>query len=195
MNFLAHLYLTRGYEEISVGNFIADFVRSSQHEKFSDEVRKGIMIHHSIDRFTDEHAVVQESRKRLREKYRKYSVVITDVYYDHFLAANWKQYSDKPLAEFSANVYSLLIKYEHVFPEQAKYIFQYMSLNDWLLSYEKPEGIDKALKGLARRATFDSGMENAVEDLQKYYSGFENEFLQFFPDLEEFTNSLLLRKH
>src|SRR5260221_11252801 len=101
MNFLAHFYLTSGYEEITVGNFIGDFVRSSQLEKFSPEIQKGIMIHHSIDSFTDEHSIVRESRKRLREKYYKYSVVLTDVYHDHFVAANWKDFSSQPLPDFT----------------------------------------------------------------------------------------------
>jgi len=183
MNFLAHFYLTRGHEEITVGNFIADFIRSSQHENLSALVKKGIIIHHSIDHFTDDHPIVRESRKRLRERYMKYSVVITDIYYDHFLAANWNQYSEQPLAQFSSDVYSLLRKHEHLLPDHAKYVFQYMSLNNWLLSYAQIEGVDKALKGLAQRARFNSGMEHASEDLLEHYSEFKSEFEQFFPEL------------
>ncbi|MBK5285263.1 MAG: acyl carrier protein phosphodiesterase [Bacteroidia bacterium] len=191
MNFLAHFYLTRGLEEIIVGNFIADFIRSSQQENLSPLVKKGIIIHHSIDRFTDDHPVVRESRKRLRERYKKYSVVITDIYYDHFLAANWNQYSEQPLAQFSSDVYSLLKKHEHILPDHAKYVFQYMSLNNWLLSYADVEGIDKALKGLSQRAKFNSGMEHAAEDLQKHYPEFRNEFDQFFPELINHLNGIV----
>jgi acyl carrier protein phosphodiesterase len=55
------------------------------------------------------------------------------------------------------------------------------------------EGIDRALKGLAQRATFNSGMELAIEDLQEHYSEFKNEFMQFFPELEAHIKTVLLR--
>ncbi|HLG34902.1 MAG TPA: acyl carrier protein phosphodiesterase [Bacteroidia bacterium] len=192
MNFLAHFYLTRGLEEITAGNFIADFVRSSQQHIFSAEINKGIEIHRSIDRFTDEHEIVRQSKQRLYEKYHKYATVIVDVYYDHFLAVNWENYSDVPLAQFSYETYSLLRKQHHVFPSEAQRLFHFMSAYDWLYSYQSMEGIQRALHGLSRRARFNSGMENAIADLKKYYSEFEKEFMLFFPQLQEHINSFLL---
>ena len=142
MNFLAHLYLTCGLEEISAGNFIADFVSSIEHNRFSDDVRKGIKIHRAIDSFTDEHSVVQQSKQRLREKYHKYATVIVDVYYDHFLAAHWEKFSGISLAQFSNETYSLLRRQHHVFPLSAQRVFHYMSSSDWLYSYKR---IDQSL--------------------------------------------------
>ena len=193
MNFLAHFYLTRGLEEITAGNFIADFVRSSQQHLFSAEINKGIEIHRSIDRFTDEHAVVHQSKQRLREKYHKYATVIVDVYYDHFLAANWKKFSDVPLAQFSYETYSLLRKHQNVFPFGAQRVFYFMSAYDWLYSYQSIEGIQNALHGLSRRARFNSGMEHAIDDLKKYYTEFEKEFNEFFPELEAHINKCLIK--
>jgi acyl carrier protein phosphodiesterase len=42
MNFLAHAYLSFGLEEILVGNFIADFVRGKELEKYPKKVQLGI---------------------------------------------------------------------------------------------------------------------------------------------------------
>ena len=194
MNYLAHFYLTRGREEITAGNFIADFVRSSQQHQFTATVNEGIRIHRSIDKFTDEHLIVHQSKQRLRGKYHKYATVIVDVYYDHFLAAHWKKFSNMPLEKFSADTYSLLRKQQHIFPEKARHIFHYMSLHNWLLSYAEHEGINRALHGLSRRARFNSGMENAVEDLKKYYAEFEKEFMEFFPELETHVKPLLIQR-
>lgn len=193
MNFLAHFYLTRGHEEITAGNFIADFVRSSQQHRFSAEINKGIEIHRSIDTFTDEHEMVKRSKQRLYEKYHKYATVIVDVYYDHFLAANWKKFSDVPLAQFSYETYSLLRKHQNIFPFGAQRVFHFMSAYDWLYSYQSIEGIQNALHGLSRRARFNSGMENAVEDLKKFYKDFEKEFTEFFPELEAHINKCLIK--
>lgn len=196
MNFLAHFYLTRNDEELTVGNFLADFLRGSRQEFFDQRIRDGIKIHRKIDSFTDEHPIVQLGRQRLRGTYHKYAMVITDIYYDHFLALHWNNYSEMPLEKFSAEIYSVLKKYEEIFPERAKHTFHYMQQHDWLTSYRSMEGIERAFHGLARRATFESGMEKATVDLKKDFHLYEEEFLQFFPELIEYitTASLTLTK-
>ncbi|MFT4695673.1 MAG: acyl carrier protein phosphodiesterase, partial [Urechidicola sp.] len=41
MNFLAHEYLSKHHREIRVGNFLADFIRGNNLEKYSKEVQLG----------------------------------------------------------------------------------------------------------------------------------------------------------
>jgi acyl carrier protein phosphodiesterase len=183
LNFLAHFYLTRHHAELTVGNFLADFVRGSIQNQFSQKVNEGIRIHRQIDSFTDSHPVVQASRQRLRSTYHKYAMVITDVYYDHLLALHWNSFSEIPLEKFSAGIYDTLKQHQEIFPERAKNTFHYMHLHDWLTSYRTLEGIEHALYGLSRRATFESGMENATADLKRDFTFYEKEFLLFFPQL------------
>jgi acyl carrier protein phosphodiesterase len=45
---------------------------------------------------------------------------------------------------------------------------------------------------MARRTTFDSGMENAIFDLKNNYTTFENDFREFFPDLIEFCKNYII---
>ena len=89
MNFLSHLYLAGDSEELIIGNFIADAVKGSAFNQFSPGIQKGIVLHRKIDTFTDSHPVVELSKQRLRERYKKYASVIIDIYYDHYLAKNW----------------------------------------------------------------------------------------------------------
>src|SRR5882757_7102043 len=110
MNFLAHLYLSGNNEEILMGNFIGDHVKGNQLNSYPAKMRQGILLHRYIDTFTDSHFIMMQSKDRIRAYYRKYTPVITDVYYDHFLAANWKNYSDESLEEFAARIYRLLKK-------------------------------------------------------------------------------------
>src|SRR5436190_1400278 len=117
MNFLAHAYLSGGDEKILVGNFIGDFVKGRQElQRFEERVRKGIELHRSIDEFTDRHPVVGETKNRLRPKYGHYSGVISDVFYDHYLAANWSLYHPSPLGEFASGVYSTVAKHDPILP-------------------------------------------------------------------------------
>jgi acyl carrier protein phosphodiesterase len=56
-------------------------------------------LHRAIDTFTDAHPVFRESTK-VTFRYHHYAGVIVDVFYDHFLAKNWNNYSDENLEEF-----------------------------------------------------------------------------------------------
>jgi acyl carrier protein phosphodiesterase len=189
MNFLAHLYLSGPYDEIKIGNFIGDFVKGRNlSEQYGAGIAKGVDLHREIDYFTDHHLIVQESKNRLRPKYRHYSPVIVDVFYDHFLAHHWNDYSDQLLPDFADKTYDLMEKNYKVLPEQVNFMLPYMIKGNWLVNYSKLEGIHRALSGMARRTPYESKMDEATEDLRLNYSGFEKEFMQFFPELISFSN-------
>lgn len=187
MNFLSHLYLAGNSEGLIIGNFIADSVKGNEYKSFSKEIQQGILLHRKIDSFTDSHPVVEISKQRLRAKYRKYSSVIIDIYYDHFLAINWKNYSDVELDTFVASVYSIIKKNHFLLPEKATHFTKYMLEHNILLNYRNLEGIEKVLWGMSRRAKFVSNMEHSILDLKEHFTLFENEFKIFFPHLQEYV--------
>jgi acyl carrier protein phosphodiesterase len=188
LNFLAHLYLSGDSEGLKIGNFIADAVKGKTHEKFPLPIQKGIILHRRIDSYTDTHPIVLLSCKRLWDKYRHYSPVIVDIFYDHFLAANWELYSPKPLAIYVENCYQLLESQIEILPEKIKLMLPYMRQQNWLLNYAQLEGIRKTLTGMSKRTPFESGMEKAVESLEASYPIFKNEFSQFFEELQSYVS-------
>ena len=171
-----------------IGNFIADAVKGSSYQKFPDGIKKGILLHRAIDFYSDNHPVFLKSVERLRPNYRKYAGVIVDIFYDHYLAKNWKNYSDKPLEQFSAKVNSLMLKNVLHFPEKSLMFLRYALRTNLFVSYASIEGMGEVLYGMSRRTTFKSNMELAVKDLKENYSDFENEFRVFFMDAEKFVN-------
>ncbi len=182
MNFLAHLYLSGNNPEILTGNFIGDFVKGKiPTDQFGPGMAKGIALHREIDWFTDTHQVVKQSKDRLRPKYRHYSGVIVDVFYDHFLAKNWENYSEKLLPAFADECYSTLQQQKSILPEEVNYMLPFMINGNWLVNYAGLEGIHKALTGMAKRTRFESKMEESVADLQNDYGSFKKEFELFFP--------------
>lgn len=187
MNFLAHIYLSGNSDKLIIGNFIGDAVKGSDYLKFDPEIIKGIKLHRRIDEFTDCHQVVMQSKNRLRPTYGKYSSVIVDIFYDHFLAAFWDNYSDTPLPVYVHRVYELMNENLHLLPLKVQHFLPYMVSGNWLLNYANLEGIESALTGMARRARFESGMEKAGEDLKKDYALYKKEFEIFFPELKEFV--------
>lgn len=190
MNYLAHLYLSGQSEHLMVGNFIADAVKGRQYKNYPDRVREGILLHRHIDTFTDNHEIVEISKRRLREKYHKYSSIIVDIYYDHFLAVNWNKYSETPLPAYSSTIYKLLQNNLDELPLKSVQFLSYMIRNNILCAYATIPGVQHVLEGMAYRASFQSNMENAAEDLTEHYEDFQKEFTEFFPLLQKHVETL-----
>lgn len=189
MNYLAHLFLAGTQPEMILGNFIADHVKGSNILKHSPITRKGISMHRAIDTYTDQHPVVRKSIARLRADFHKYAGVVVDMYYDHYLSANWDDYSNIDLQSFTKTRYAILNRFQHVLPLRSARLLFYMEKQNWLLSYGSLDGLQQALNGMSRRTTFVSNMENAIVNLEAGYAEFGNEFRQFFPDLQSFVKN------
>ena len=188
MNFLAHLYLSGNNKDLMIGNFIADHVKGSKFSHFSEEIQKGITLHRQIDSFTDSHEIIRKSKHRLHERYRHYDGVIIDIFYDHFLAKNWKNYSEIPLGVYVKSVYQLLNENIEILPEKTQEMLPYMIQYNWLYNYQFAKGIQEVLNGMNRRTNGKSQMNLATEDLLNHYSDFEKDFTSFFIELKEFAS-------
>lgn len=167
------------------GNFMADSVKGRQGETFSAGIKKGIRLHRAIDAYTDSHATMRRSKVRLREKFKKYAPVVADVFYDHFLAKDWEAFSGEPLRGYVDRVYAELEPFYDVFPQRTQRFYDYMRAYDVLYGYSSLEGIDRVMRGMARRASFESGMEHAAAELEANYQAYHAEFSAFFPDLQQ----------
>ncbi|QCR22015.1 ACP phosphodiesterase [Pontibacter sp. SGAir0037] len=187
MNFLAHIFLSGDDEELLLGNFIADSVKGKQMHLYQPGIAKGIRLHRLIDTYTDMHPVVMQTKRRLRPHYGKFSPVIADIFYDHFLAKQFGKFSAEPLSAYAARIYSLIQQHHHILPARVQYMLPYMVEQNWLLSYAALPGIKQVLTGMSRRTTFYSGMETASEELEKQYSAYQADFEAFFPDLQAYV--------
>ena len=188
MNFLAHIYLSGDNDLIKIGNFMADGIRGKHFESYPLEIQKGIILHRSIDTFTDAHPIFRQSTKRLHEKYHHYAGVIVDVFYDHFLAKNWNTYSDEKLEKFTARFYQSLKENFIALSERTKGMMPYMIEQNWLVSYQTVEGINRILTQMDQRTKNESKMRFASNELLEYYAEFEDDFTRFFEELIAHSN-------
>lgn len=191
MNFLAHIFLSGTDEELILGNFIADSIKGKKYLQYPPGVQKGILLHRNIDHYTDTHPIVKKSASKLYENYSHYAGVIVDIYYDHFLASQWEQYSDTPLEIFVADFYKLLQKNFNLLPAPIQSFLPYMVAENWLLSYASLEGIGRILYQMNIRTKNIVQMDRAVDDLQEHYDEFQKEFSAFLPQLKNYTNNKL----
>lgn len=183
MNYLAHQFLSFDHDAVMVGNFIADTLRGSKTEQFPEEVRLGIEIHRFIDGFTDTHLLPLATRKLLYRYFGKYAAVVQDIFYDHFLALQWDRYHHLPLSDFAEKVYLTVGMHPDALNARAARVLHYMSADDWLTGYARREGIDRALKGMASRAKFESNMERSLPALDAHFDEMNQHFSTFFPEL------------
>ena len=191
MNFLAHIYLSGDSDLIKIGNFMADGVRGNKFLELDSEIQKGIVLHRTIDTFTDAHPVFRQSTKRLHANYHHFSGVVVDVFYDHFLAKNWHLYSDEKLEDYVANFYESLDIHHDLLTEKAQMMKPYMIQQNWLLSYQTIEGIEKILSQMDNRIKRESNLQFSVQELRLFYSEFEEEFTIFFNDLQAHSSEKL----
>lgn len=188
MNFLAHLKLSNDVDDLMIGNFIADSVRKVEYQHFKPGVIAGIELHHKIDFFTDHHPIVEQSKERLRPRHHKYSGVVVDILYDHYLARKFSSYHNTPLPEFAKGAYSLFHNRWSELPPGVQHMLPFMEANNWLVNYGEREGLERVFSGMSRRANFKNEMGNAVDDLFDNYHLFEQEFDEYFPLLLDYTN-------
>jgi len=187
MNYLAHLFLAGIDEGLIIGNFIADSVRGKEMYTYSENIQKGIKLHRKIDQFTDTHPIVKETTLRLRNSAGKYAPVVVDIVYDHFLAANWAEYSNVALITFAKEKYQFLNSHIDQLPAKIHELFHVMVEQNWLLNYSTLKGIAKTLTELSEKVNYANTMATSIIDLEKDYDLYHSDFLKFFPDVREFV--------
>ena len=187
LNFLAHLYLSPINTDVMMGNFFADGILGNQFQHFNQDIKNGIKLHREIDTFTDSHPIVKQSKRRLHDRYRLYKGIIIDIFYDHYLAKNWTDYSAIPLDVYVDSIYNLLQKEYKTLPEKTQHMLPYMIEYNWLYNYQFKEGIQRVLNGMNNRTKNKSQMNLALEDLEIHYQKLENDFKIFFEDLQDFA--------
>lgn len=190
MNFLAHIYLSGDNDLVKIGNFMADGIHGKP-DNFPADVQKGILLHRAIDTYTDSHPIFRQGTKRLHARYHHYAGVIMDIYYDHFLAKNWANYSNEPLESYTAAFYKSLEDNYDILTERTKGLMPHMIQYNWLASYATTEGIERILTQMDHRTKNKSGMRTSIDELLEFYTDYEAEFTAFFEDMLTYVKEKL----
>lgn len=189
MNYLAHLFLAKDTPESLIGNLLGDFAKGSVKSLYTEEIRKGIELHRSVDTYTDSHHIFRSSKRLIAQPRRKFSGILVDVFYDHFLARHWSEYSDVALDAFSSRVYAILADNQAILPQSLLQIIPMMKAYDLLASYQEIGGIDRALSRIATRIRWQNNLADGTEDLIANYQQLEADFCAFFPELIHYVQT------
>jgi acyl carrier protein phosphodiesterase len=189
MNYLAHIYLSGDSDDIILGNFIADFVKGNKYLNYPEQVAYGIRLHRSIDLFTDQHELVKESINILKPGYGRYAGIVTDVFFDHFLAANWNRYSEHTLRQFSKHAHAVFLSNFLLLPFRVKQFLPFLIQHKRLESYAHRENMYPVLEIMSRRTSLPANSEWAMQILNQEYDQFEALFHGFFAELIEYVEA------
>lgn len=183
MNFLAHIYLSGTNERIQIGNFMGDGIRGKDYKHYHTDIQLGVLLHRSIDSFTDFHPIFRQSKHRLVPKFNHFSGIIIDMFYDHFLAKEWNMYHHEDLAVFTKRFYRSLENHKDELNIKTRDLLPYLVNQNWLERYAHLTDLQQILKQMDQRFPLKSNMNEAVDDLYANYEDFQREFHLFFKDL------------
>ena len=188
MNWLAHLFLAESDPEVCLGNLLGDLVKGKQREALNLKMQRGISCHQAIDIFTDRHPLVKRSKQRIDPQYRRFAGILVDVFYDYILANNWQDYSDIPLTTFTVSIYTSWSDYLSTLPIYTQGVIRRLVAEDWLGSYVSLTAIENTLARISwklnRRTNRQYDLTPAIEQLVLHYSQLQQDFQQFFPQLQ-----------
>jgi acyl carrier protein phosphodiesterase len=187
MNYLAHLYFSDPDPLAWSGSLMGDFVKGTVSLSLPKQLSRHLKLHRYIDRLTQTNVTFQTSRKRLDPRFRYARSVLVDVFYDHFLACRWDEYSEMPLEEFSQHVYlGLQNCFDLLSPALQKQLPR-MIEHDWLTSYRKPEVVQRVLIRLEERLQHKIALADGFDQLELWRHELENDFSIFMREVDRET--------
>ena len=189
MNHLAHLFLAGPSAESLIGNLAGDFVKGPLATRFSEPIAEGIRNHRRVDAFTDSHPSVAAFRRVLVPEHGHYARIISDVFFDHFLASDFERYAGEPLESFLARVFSIIDEHEHELPGRLAFVYPHLRDEGWIPSYRTIEGVELTLRQISRRLSRKPRLETAARHLVDSREELSRHFHDFFPDAIRFVSS------
>jgi len=186
VNYLFHLYLSGDDPEILTGNFMGDFVKGRLGDDYPPRLRRGLELHRRIDSFAQNQPQFNRSRLRIGKEFGLYRGILVDLYYDHFLASTWSDWSEEPLPQYLQRVRLIVEGKRSHLPERLQGMVPVI-FEEMIPSYTEIEGIANALARMSKRVKRTNPLAGGGPELARHYKGLYADFLEFLPAAREFA--------
>ncbi|HRI59710.1 MAG TPA: ACP phosphodiesterase [Saprospiraceae bacterium] len=183
MNHLAHCFLSFSDEDLLVGNFIGDFVKGSAWKNYPEGIQHGILLHRTIDAYTDEHPAARQSKERIRSFAGRYASAVTDILYDYILAMRWSEYTAESFDDFATKTYEQLEKRAAEMPPELRERLPRMLAGHFLHGYARRDSLEWVLDRFSRRMVGGLDAAGLATFFSAEIESFSADFKFFFPDL------------
>lgn len=181
MNFLAHAWLAGDSPADRLGGLMGDFVKGPLPAGLPPDIADGVRLHRAIDSFADAEPAFRSACARVPVERRRAAGILVDMFFDHFLARRWAEFSDQPLPHFTAESYRLMRAHHPLLPLRLQRILPWMTEDDWLASYAEVDSVAYALDRMSQRLSRPGLLAGAGSVLRAQYAALESDFLAFLP--------------
>lgn len=194
MNYLAHAYLAGVLPADRVGGVMGDFVKGALPAGLPADLAAGVRLHRQIDVFADTHPAFMRSRQRISAARRRFSGVMVDMFYDHFLARHWDAFGEESLESFAADTYRIMEARASALPFRLIELLPRMRATDWLSSYRSTDVIELALDRMSGRLRRENALLGGGVELLHSYDDLEIDFFEFIKDARDFADDCRRRR-
>lgn len=185
MNFLGHIYFSNNDLELMQANLFGDFVKGNKLEHFPQKIQDGILLHRRIDGFIDHHPSVVKLLHQLYESLPKVAGIAVDLYFDHLLAKNWKEFHQMEYKEFIQKFYDSLNNSTEFYSEKFQSMLAKMKSVNWLYYYQFMEGLEKSSTGLSKRISFPNQLHLAPQVFMIHEKKITETFFEYMEDAKK----------
>lgn len=183
MNWLAHLVLSDRGGAFRIGNLLPDLVRGRDLIALPEEMLAGVHQHRRIDAYTDAHPAVTRSAQRFDPPLRRFGKVFADLFYDHFLTTHWDHYCQVELPQFLDQFFRSVEPWRQTLPPLATERLDQIRDHGWMSQYGDVVELAQVLDRMGKRLRRPVDLSPAMAVLEDHYYEFQNDFLEFFPDI------------
>ena len=92
-------------------------------------------------------------------------------------------------------IYNDIAAAEHLMPPAMANTMRNVYQTDWFASYEQLPSLGYALDRIAERIRFTNQFSGVIEEIEPVYSKLEQDFLQFYPQLQQHVQQLGLEQN
>ena len=182
MNFLGHLYFSNNDFALMQANLYGDFVKGKDLSNYPEKIQEGIRLHRRIDNFIDHHPDVIELLHKLYEPLPKVAGIAVDLYFDHLLAKNWKEFHTKEYDVFVNDFYNSIDFSSQHYSDQFYVMLTKMKEINWLHYYQFMEGLEKSSFGLSKRISFPNELAKAPTVFVQFEKDITEAFQKYMID-------------
>lgn len=169
------------------GGVLGDFIKGPVPDALPPELRAGVRLHRRIDTFSNHLPEMKVSVRRFGPDLRRVAPVLLDIVADRILAEAWGQYCDRPLPDFTSDVYSALALHDDHVPAAGRRFVDHMMATDLLARYAQPEPLARAARHVLERLHMEHLAEPFATLMDEQWEALVADFHVYFPHLQQFA--------
>ena len=169
------------------GGVLGDFIKGPVPDALPSELAAGVRLHRRIDSFSNRLPEMKVSVRRFGPDLRRVAPVLLDIVADRILAQTWGCYCDRPLRDFTSDVYGALAMHDDHVPPAGRRFVDYMVTTDLLARYGQPEPLSRGARHVLERLRLEHLTEPFETLMDEQWEALTGDFHVYFPRLQEFA--------